>query len=96
MTREAIKNVANAKKIYNKKIFYLKPQYSGYENQVVFIQSYGGMHCLEKILEELKALSKYVKESENVSLKNNTLFGEWLSNARSCYKNIRKKIYLHD
>ena len=91
LTRGAIKNVKNAKKTdINEIIFYLKLQYSGDENQVVFIQSYRSMHFLEKILEEMKVISKYVKETENMSLKNN-LFGEWLSNARSRYKNIRKK-----
>ena len=89
MIRKAIKN---AKKTdINEIIFYLKSQYSDGENQVVFIQSSRGIHFLEKTLEGLKAISKYVNESGNMSLKNNTLFGEWLSNARSRYKSIRKK-----
>ena len=92
LTRGAIKNVKNVKKTdINEIIFHLKPQYSGIENQVVFIQSYRGEYSLEKILEKMKAISNYVKESEDMSLKNNILFGEWLANARSRYKIIRKK-----
>ena len=72
-------------------IFYLKSQYSGDENQVVFIQSYRGEHSSEEIFKEVKAMSKYVKESENMSLKSNTLFGEWLFNACSRYKYIKNK-----
>ena len=84
----ATKNAKNAKKVdIDEIIFYLKSQYSGDENQVVFIQSYRGEHSLE----EMKAMSKYVKESKNMSLKNNTLFGELLSNARSRYKYIKNK-----
>ena len=36
-------------------------------------------------------MSKYVKESENMILKTNTLFGEWLLNACRRYKYIKKK-----
>ena len=46
---------------------------------------------MERILEEMKVISKYVKETDNMSLKNNHLFGEWLSNARSRYKYIKNK-----
>ena len=43
-----------------------------------------------RIFEEMKVILKYVKETENASLKNNILFGKWLLNARSCYKYIKK------
>ena len=76
LAHETTKKVKNAKKTdTGETIFYLKLQYSGVENQIAFIQSYRGEHFSEEILEELKAVSKYVKESENMSLKNNTLFG---------------------
>ena len=67
---------------------YLKSQYSGNKNQIVFIQCYRGGHSLEEMFKELKVMSKYVQECENMSLKNNTLFGKWLSNAGRRYKYI--------
>ena len=76
-------------------IFYLKSQYWGDENQVVFIKSYRGGHSSEEVFKELKAMSKYVKESKNKSLKNNILFGEWLLNISRRYKYIRR-IHLSD
>ena len=51
------------------------------------------MHSFEEIFKELKTISKYIKEGENMSLKNNTLFGEWLSHtgeAFRSYKYIKK------
>ena len=60
-------------------------------NQIDLIQRHSGEHSLERMLEEMKVISKYVKETENVSLKNNILFGEWLSNARNRYKYIKIK-----
>ena len=78
-------------------ISYLKSQYSGNKNQIVFIQCYRGGHSLEEMFKELKAMSKYVQESENMSLKSNTLFGKWLSNAGRRYKYIlKRKIHLND
>ena len=95
MARKATKNAKNAKNAkkadISEIISYLKSQYSGEKNQVVFIQRYRGGHSSEEIFKELKAMSKYVKESENMSLKNNTLFGEWLSNAGRRYKYTKKK-----
>ena len=46
---------------------------------------------MERILKEMKVISKYVKETDNASLKNNILFGKWLFNARSCYTYIKNK-----
>ena len=72
MIAGATKNVKNAKKMdIDEIIFCLKSKYSGDKNQVVFIQSYRGEHSSKKILEEMKVMSKYAKESENMSLKNN-------------------------
>ena len=86
------KNAKNANKTSIDEItFYLKSQYSADENQVVFIQSYRGGHSSEEIFKELKVMSKYAKESETISLKNNSLFGEWLLNACRRYKYIKKK-----
>ena len=44
------------------------------------------MPSYEEISEELKAISKYIKEDENMSLKNKALFGEWLSVAGKAFK----------
>ena len=92
LTHEATKNVKNIKKMnIDEIIHYLKPQYSYDENQIDHIQRHSGEHFLERILEEMKVISKYVKETENMSLKNNILFGEWFLNARSRYKYIKNK-----
>ena len=72
-------------------IHYLKSQHSGDENQIHLIQRYSSEHSLERILEEMNIISKYVKGTENASLKNNILFGEWLFNARNSYKYIKNK-----
>ena len=69
--------------------YYLKSQYFDDENQIYLIKKYSSEHSLEGMLEEIKVISKYVKETENASLKNNVLFGEWLSNARNRYKYIK-------
>ena len=45
------------------------------------------------MFKEIKVISKYVKETENVSLKNNVLFGEELSNARNRYKQFDKWVH---
>ena len=68
LTCKATKNERGIDEI----ISYLKSQYSDGENQITFIQRYRGEHSLEEIFKELKAMSKYVKEGENMSLKNNT------------------------
>ena len=72
-------------------IHYLRLQYFDDDNQICFNRRYSSEHSLERILEEMKVISKYVKETENASLKNNILFGEWLFNARNCYKYIKNK-----
>ena len=69
--------------------YYLKSQYFDDENQIHLIKKYSSEHSLEGMLEEIKVISKYVKETENASLKNIVLFGEWLSNARNRYKYIK-------
>ena len=56
--------------------YYLKSQYLDDQNQIHLIKKYSREHSLEGMLEEIKVISKYVKETENVSLKNNTLFGD--------------------
>ena len=89
LTRKATKN---AKKTgIDEVISYLKSQYSDGENQVALIQRYRDEHSSKEILRELKVVSNYVKESENMSPKKNTYFGEWLSNAGRRYKYIKKK-----
>ena len=71
----------DAREVNIKQIFYyLKSQYFDDENQIHLIKKYSSDHSV---------ISKHVKETENVSLKNNILFGEWLSNARNRYKYIK-------
>ena len=72
-------------------IHYLKSQYFDDENQIHLVKKYSSEYSLKRMLEEIKVVSKYVKETENASLKNNALFGEWLSNARIRYKYIKNK-----
>ena len=69
--------------------YYLKSQYFDDGNQIYLIKKYSSEHSLEGMLEEIKVISKYVKETKNASLKNNILFGEWLSNARNRYKYLK-------
>ena len=89
LTRKATKNLREVN--INEIIHYLKSQYSDDENQIGIIQRYSGEHSFKRILEEMKIIAKYVKETENASLKNSVLFGEWLSNARSRYKYIKNE-----
>ena len=70
-------------------IYYLKSKYFDDENQIHLIKKCSSEHFLEGMLEEIKVISKYVKETENASLKSSVLFGEWLSNARNRYKCIK-------
>ena len=90
--------IKNAKKMNIHEImFYLKSQYSAdNRNQITFIQaitSQGDVPSFESISEELKDLSKSIKENENTSLKNKFLFGGCISIAAKAYKHdkIRKK-----
>ena len=69
--------------------YYLRLHYFEDENQIYLIKKYSSEHSLEGMLEEIKNISRYVKETENASLKNNVLFGEWLSSARNRYKYIK-------
>ena len=74
----------NAKKVdINKTIAYLKSQYStNNTNQIVLVQNFP---CLEEvssfegIQEELKIISKHIKDGENMSLRNKALFGGWIA-----------------
>ena len=74
----------------NEIILYLKSQYSAdNRDQINFIQeilSQGDVPSFEAISEELKAISKSMKEDENMSLKNKFLFGGQISVAAKAYK----------
>ena len=62
-TRKAIKNLKNVKKMnINEIIYYLKSQYSDDENQIHLIRRYGSELSLERTLEDIKAILKYVKK----------------------------------
>ena len=70
----------NAKKMnINEIIFYLKSEYSAdNRDQITFIQeilSQGDVPSFEEISEDLEAISKSIKENENMTLKNKFLFG---------------------
>ena len=80
----------NAREINIEEIFYYsKLQYFDDENQIHLIKKSSSEHSLEVMLEEVKVISKHVKKTENVSLKSNALFVEWLSNACNRYKYIK-------
>ena len=75
--------IKNAKKMnIHEIIIYLKSQYStDNRNQISFFQgipSQGDVSSFEAISENLKAISKSMKEDENMSLKNKFLFGGWI------------------
>ena len=44
------------------------------------------MSSFEGILEELKTISEYTKDGENMSLRNKALFSGWIAAARAVYK----------
>ena len=73
-------------------ISYLESQHSiDNRNQITFIQdipSQGDIPSFEAISEDLKTISKSMKEGENMSLKIKFLFGWWIS--------IAVKVYRHD
>ena len=70
----------------NEIISYLKSRYStDNRDQITFIQNFPSQRnvpSFEEISERLKAISKSMKEDENMSLKNKTLFGGWISVAK--------------
>ena len=81
----------NAKKVdINKMIAYLKSQYStNNRNQIVLAQNFPSLEevsSFEGIQEELKIISKHIKDGENMSLRNKALFGGWIVVARMVYK----------
>ena len=71
-------------------ISYLKSQYSAdIRDQITFIQRYPSQRdvpSFEAMSKELKAISKHIKEGENMSLRNKALFGEWLSLAGETFR----------
>ena len=81
----------DAKKVdINKIISYRKSQYSSNNrNQTVRSQNFPSLEevfSFDRILEELKIISKHIKDGENVSLRNKALFGGWIAVARMVYK----------
>ena len=85
------KATKNAKKMdIDEVIFYLKSQYStNNKDQITFVQNFPSVEevpSFEGIQEELKIISRYIKDGENMSLKNKALFGGWIAVARMVYK----------
>ena len=74
----------------NEIIFYLKSRYlADNRDQINFIQeipSQRDVLSFKAISEELKAISKSVKEDENMSLKNKFLFGGWILVVAKAYR----------
>ena len=95
--------IKNLKKVNIDEImFYLKSRYSADgRDQINFIQgipNQGDIPSFEAVSENLKTISKSMKEDENTSLKNKFLFGEWISIAsKPCrhYKITKKKNLSH-
>ena len=86
----------NAKKMnINGIISYLKSQYStDNRDQITFIQNFlsqRNVPSFEEISEELKAISKSMKEDENMSRKNKALFGGWMSVAKKAKKDLPRR-----
>ena len=74
------KTAKNAKKMnINKIISFLNSRYStDNKDQITFIQNFPSQRdvpCFEEISEKLKAISKSMKENENIILKNEALLG---------------------
>ena len=71
-------------------IMYLKSQYSiNNRNQIALLQDFPSIEevsSFEGIQEELKMISKRIKDGENMSLRNKALFGGWIAVARMVYK----------
>ena len=60
----------DAREVNIEEIFhYLISQYFDDENQMHLIKKYSSEHSLEGMLEEIKVISKHVKETENASPK---------------------------
>ena len=86
----------NAKKMnINGIISYLKSQYStDNRDQITFIQNFlsqRNVPSFEETSEELKAISKSMKEDENMSRKNKALFGGWMSVAKKAKKDLPRR-----
>ena len=89
LVRKATKN--GKKTVIDEIILYLKSQYLVGKTWITFIQRYNVANSVEKTFEEIKVMSKCIKEGDNMGLKNNALFGKWLSHANESYKYIKKK-----
>ena len=64
---------------------------SNHRNQVVLIQDFLSIEevsFFEGIQEELRIVLKRVKDGENMSLRNKSLFGSWIA--------VAKRVYKHD
>ena len=71
-------------------ISYLKFQYlTSNKDQVTFVKNLPSIEeviFLKRIQEALKIISEYMKDGENMSLRNKALFGRWMSVARKICK----------
>ena len=85
------KATKNAKKMdIDEIISYLKSQYlTNNKDQITFVQNFPSIEevpSFEGIQEELKIIPRYIKDGENMSLRNKALFGRWIAVARMVYK----------
>ena len=71
----------------------LKSQYlPTNRNQITLIGDISDLKdvpCLQEIFEELKIISKFIKEEKNTGLKNRVLFGGWISVAKRAYRRYK-------
>ena len=71
-------------------ISYLKSQYLiNNKDQITFVKNFPiikEMPSFEGIQEELNITSKYMKDDENMGLRNDYLFGGWIAVAKMVYK----------
>ena len=59
------------------------------KDQITFVKNFPSVEevpSFEGIHKELKIISKYMKDGENMSLRNKALFGGWISVTRMVYK----------
>ena len=93
MARKAV--VKNDVKNVNEIIFCLKNQYLPHnEERGAFIEDIPNQEdwSFEEISDYLKTFSKSIKENENISLKNKTLLGEWMSTADKVFRRDKKYV----
>ena len=89
--KDAIKELKSVNEI----IFYLKNKYLHHNGErrtfIEDIPSQEDQFTFEAILDFIKDFSKSIREVENISLKNKTFLGGWISTAAKVFRRKKKK-----